>query len=232
VNTLTAPTGTFDYSALEPEIAEALRNQTARIREGLRNTVNNIIEIGRDLLAARGQLEHGHFGKWVEAEFPFTLRTAQNYMNAARLEAESETVSLLPEKIVRLIAAKSTPPEIRDQVLASAAAGETIKPKAVEDRLKRARLLRKEENREAQRKQKRSTALKRRRDAQAEKYRQEFEEAEKKRWADNRVAALDIIARYGEDGAEFLVAVPNIWAVLDVVKAELATRRAVQLEAT
>jgi Protein of unknown function (DUF3102) len=224
--------GAFDYSMLPAEVAEALRNQTKRIRDRLRNTMEAIIEIGRDLLAVQEKLEHGQFCKWVEAECGFTVRSADNYMNVARMAADNlETVSILPPAVAYLIAPKKTPADILDQVLAAAAAGETIDPKVVKGQLTRARHVRDEEFREALKKQKRSAAHKRWRDAKSEKSRVESEERERKHKADVRAAALTIIERYGEDGARLLLGVPNIFSVLGAIEAELDVRHAVHLEA-
>jgi hypothetical protein len=224
--------GAFDYSVLPSEVAEALRHQTTRIRDRLRNTMAAIIEIGCDLLAVQEQLEHGQFCKWVEAECGFTVRSADNYMNVARLAADNlETVSILPPAVAYLIAPKKTPVDIREQVLTSAAAGQTIDLKVVKDQLTRARHLRDEGLREALKKQKRSAAYKRKRIAKSGKFRLEFEEREAKHKADVRAAALTIIDRYGEDGAQLLLDVPDIFSVLGAIKAELDARHVPQLEA-
>lgn len=55
----------------------------SRIRERVKKTVEDIIEIGTDLLAVKETLEHGHFGPWLKAEFGWSERTAQNFMSVA-----------------------------------------------------------------------------------------------------------------------------------------------------
>jgi hypothetical protein len=46
----------FDYSALDPETERALRSQTARIRDSVKNTTTAIIEIGRGSLVSDREL--------------------------------------------------------------------------------------------------------------------------------------------------------------------------------
>src|SRR5262245_17816765 len=119
----------FDYSRLAPELVADLRQHAARIRERTRITTATIIEIGKELLAAKQHLAHGQFKDWINAECGCTVRTAQNYLRAAKLaEAKGETVSLLPPRIVYQLTAKSTPPELTDPVLNLAATGTVITP--------------------------------------------------------------------------------------------------------
>jgi hypothetical protein len=88
--------GDFDYGSLSPEIADALREHTARIRHQVKATTTAIVWIGRDLLAVKQMLEHGQFVQWVEKECGFSIRTAQNYMRVAEFfEGKSATVALL-----------------------------------------------------------------------------------------------------------------------------------------
>src|SRR5262249_20975723 len=69
----------FNYDLLEAKVAERVRSSADRIRERVRKTVEDIIEVGRDLLAAKEALEHGQFGPWLKAEFGWSERTAQNF---------------------------------------------------------------------------------------------------------------------------------------------------------
>jgi hypothetical protein len=64
------------------------------------------IEIGGLLRDQKSELNHGEFGKWVTANLPFTLRTAQNYMRLHRERPQllkSETVSPLRLKDAYLL---------------------------------------------------------------------------------------------------------------------------------
>src|SRR5262249_5202495 len=83
-----------------------------------------VIEIGRELISIKGQLEHGQFTEWVEIECGFSLRSAENYMRAAAFAVgKSETVSLLRPATAYRLAAKSAPPEVVSAVIRSIEAG-------------------------------------------------------------------------------------------------------------
>jgi Protein of unknown function (DUF3102) len=56
-------------------------------------TVGDIIAIGGLLLEAKLQFRHGGFLPWVESEFDFSIRTAQNYMRAHKFATKNATVA-------------------------------------------------------------------------------------------------------------------------------------------
>jgi hypothetical protein len=126
------PAATFDYTVLPPDIAEDLRNQTRRIRERVKSTTAAIIEIGRDLIAVKQQLDHGQFCEWVEAECGFTRRCAQRYMRAAEfvdaefVEDKNDMLSLLQPATLYQISAKGADPEVVAEVIARAARGNVV----------------------------------------------------------------------------------------------------------
>ena len=66
----------FDYSPLETKIAEQARTAADRIRGRLKKTLEDLIEVGGELLAVKQALPHGQFGAWLQAEFGWTVRTA------------------------------------------------------------------------------------------------------------------------------------------------------------
>ncbi len=72
--------------------------------------------IGERLNSVKCKLSHGQFGAWLARDVGYTVRTAQNYMNASRhLGEKYETVSQLPMKTVYEIAA--LPPEKRAEIV-------------------------------------------------------------------------------------------------------------------
>jgi hypothetical protein len=116
----------FDYSPLNPETTELLQRTANRIRE--RGTAT-IIATGAELMEIKARLKaelaHGHFGNWLKAEFGWTERTAQNYMQAAAVFAsKSETVSDLPPAVIYKLASKTTPPAVREAVIGRLAGGD------------------------------------------------------------------------------------------------------------
>lgn len=81
------------------------------------------IETGNDLLEAKTMLKHGEFGPWLKSNFGWSAKTAQNYMNAAKLAEKNEKVSLLKPTAVITLAAPSTPEAVKTEVLADLDAG-------------------------------------------------------------------------------------------------------------
>lgn len=118
----------FDYSALDTETADFARLRADHIKGLYRNTIRNVKDIGIALLDVKAKLEHGQFGKWIEGEFAWSDRTAQNYMNVAE-HFKNENISLLnlPTSALYLLAAPSTPEDVRDNILERAESGEEIK---------------------------------------------------------------------------------------------------------
>ena len=75
----------YDYSAIEPDLATKLKAKAERIRECVGKTLADIIDIGRDLVAAKDSLPHGQFLPWVQSEVGISAATAQRWMRVARL---------------------------------------------------------------------------------------------------------------------------------------------------
>lgn len=98
--------GPFDYGSLPADKAARARDAVAYIGPRLRSATATMLEVGSKLLEVKADLEHGQFIAWVEAEFPFSIRSAQRYMKASEaLAVESDTVSYLPVSTVHEIAA-------------------------------------------------------------------------------------------------------------------------------
>ena len=124
----------FNYSDLSATEAAELEAVTARIKARMARTVENIIEIGRDLALAKKRLGHGNFLAWIDAEFGMSDQTARNFMNVARRFSKSKTVLDLPmtQAALYLLAAPSTDDEVVDAALAKAEAGEKVGKPEVE----------------------------------------------------------------------------------------------------
>lgn len=122
------------YQTLAPDQAALAMRAEERIKA---RTVATVIENGRDLLEVKNALGHGLFTEWLAQTFPFTARTAQRWMNAAeQYGAKSEVTSVLKSEVLLLLAAPSTPEDVREEIEARATAGEKISVSEVE-RLKR-----------------------------------------------------------------------------------------------
>lgn len=131
------PTYTFDYSDVSAAVAEEAEATADRIRRRLRTS---IIDTGNDLLAIKGKLTHGKFGKWLEHHFGMSERSAQNYMNAASaFGASPKIVELLPPTTVYKLAAKGAPYELRLSVIKEIESGITPDPEEIELRISSAK---------------------------------------------------------------------------------------------
>lgn len=118
--------------AVEPPSLSEIEKIAKRIKA--RNSTH-AIETGRDLLKAKSLLPHGEFGPWLKANFEWTAKTAQNYMNAAKLAEKSETVSFLKPAAVVALAAPSVPEAVKSEVIADIAAGKKPTVKQVKAKI-------------------------------------------------------------------------------------------------
>ena len=117
----------FNYDLLETKVADKVRNAADRIRERIKKTVEDIIEIGNDLLAVKEAVPHGQFLPWIKAEFGWSERTAQNFMSVAEKFKSAKIADLhIQPSAAYLLAAPSVPDEAREKAVEKAEAGEEI----------------------------------------------------------------------------------------------------------
>jgi hypothetical protein len=173
-------TVSFDYASLDPDLAHDVREAADRIRDRLRTS---IFDTGRDLIAIKTKMEHGAFTAWLKAEFNFTARTAQNYMNAVGLlDRKNETVSLLPPAVVYALAAPSAPVAVVNEVLAAAETGNMMSPAAIREKLAIATEAERHAAREAKKSPEQIAEERKKREAKA-KHRERLVAAEKTKGA-------------------------------------------------
>jgi hypothetical protein len=117
----------FNYDLLETKLADKVRSAADRIRERIKKTVEDIIEVGNDLLAVKEALPHGQFLPWLRAEFGWSERSAQNFMSVAEQFKSAKTADLpIQPSAAYLLAAPSVPDEAREKAVEKAEAGEEI----------------------------------------------------------------------------------------------------------
>jgi hypothetical protein len=140
VTAVPVPPGSgFDYSQLPAEAQAVAAMAAEKIRAHQQRTVAEIIDIGAELVAVKKALGHGHFGAWLQSEFGWTVRTAQNYMRAAEtFGTKCETVSHLPPKMIYALSAPSAE-TLRGEVLAKLENGERPDLDGVREKLAVAR---------------------------------------------------------------------------------------------
>lgn len=107
----------FDYASLDTDTRLFVQEKAQAIHMRLKRTAEDIIAIGQDLLAVKGRLQHGQFGRWLQAEFDMTDRHALNFMRvASRFGSKSEIISDLPVTVIYELAAPSTPEAVVEMV--------------------------------------------------------------------------------------------------------------------
>ena len=74
-----APRG-YDYSGLSTEVSIKAQVAAERVKIRINRTVEDIIEIGRNLIEVKESLPHGEFGKWIELEFGMSQPLAYNFI--------------------------------------------------------------------------------------------------------------------------------------------------------
>jgi hypothetical protein len=187
-------TGPFDYSFLAPQAAEI---------RGLESTSTlTLIRMGNLLQFAKDRLDHGQFEDWIERETPISVRTAQRHMAAAKLADKNDSVSLLPPSTVRMLAAKATPPEIVESVLAHAASGNILSESTVKGMISDDRDAKRHAKREAEAEARRAKAKSNRSKKAAEREVWRAEQEQKKLAV--RAQAQFIIDRFSPEDVAFL----------------------------
>jgi hypothetical protein len=117
----------FDYGKLNTEIRMVVQQRTNEIRNLIRNTSQDIIEIGERLIDVKAQLKHGNFRNWLKAEFDWSIKTASRFMQVAeKFKCVTLTHLDISASALYLLASPSTPEEARTEVLKRANQGENI----------------------------------------------------------------------------------------------------------
>jgi hypothetical protein len=117
----------FYYDLLESKIADKVRTAADRIRDRVKKAVEDIIEVGNDLLAVKEALPHGQFLPWLRSEFGWSERSAQNFMSVAEKFKSAKIADLsIQPSAAYFLAAPSIPDEARERAVEKAEAGEEI----------------------------------------------------------------------------------------------------------
>jgi hypothetical protein len=136
----------FDYGSVPSSVATFLKKQADKIQ---RTAAKSIIDIGKDLVAAKHYLSHGQFLGWIEAEVGIPARTAQAYMQVAQwITGKSVRVAHLPPSVLYVLSAPSTPQDFIRDILNDVEAGKHIELSAIRGKLKALRHDRRQESQE------------------------------------------------------------------------------------
>ena len=117
----------FNYAALNRENRIVVLERTREIKNLLRRTAQDIIEIGQKLIEVKQQLGHGNFRSWLQAEFDLSLSAATKFMQVYEQFKNVNFKQLnFAISALYLLAAPSTSCEARQEALARANEGESI----------------------------------------------------------------------------------------------------------
>jgi hypothetical protein len=119
---MTIPTKT------QAKCPSVLAKHADTIRQLSKQTVENIIEIGRRLVDCRdNHLEHGEWLPWLQREFGWSDRTALNFIRVYE-QSKSENFSdlNLPVSSLYLLAAPSTPETAKSEIIKRAKTGTPV----------------------------------------------------------------------------------------------------------
>lgn len=135
VSQVEAQPALFDYGALPNETRAELEECRDVIRQWEQRTAEGIITIGERLYRAREVLVSDElFGRWREAEFGWTNRTALRFMNSYQvfggMVMDKFSITIQPSAMYAL-SAGSCPEVIREEFIERAEDGEFIRHKDV-----------------------------------------------------------------------------------------------------
>jgi GGDEF domain-containing protein len=104
-----------------------IQQRTDEIKNLIRRTASNLIEIGKKLHEVKQLLGHGNFGNWLLTEFNWSVATATKMMQASeRFENVNFTNLNFAPSAIYLLAAPSTPKKAITEALTQARGGKPI----------------------------------------------------------------------------------------------------------
>ncbi len=117
----------FDYGKLNTEVRMVVQECASEIKNLMRHTTQDLIEIGQRLIDVKAQLIHGNFRKWLKAEFDWSIKTANRFMQVAeKFKCVTLTHLDITASALYLLASPSTCDEARTEALKRASQGDTI----------------------------------------------------------------------------------------------------------
>ncbi|QHO73640.1 hypothetical protein ACH79_14280 [Bradyrhizobium sp. CCBAU 051011] len=77
--------------------ASRLGRRVERIKSIEKGTLSSIVEIGRELIAAEAECEHGEWASWLKTNFSWSVRTALRYRKVAEFCTACDAGAYGPE---------------------------------------------------------------------------------------------------------------------------------------
>ncbi|MCP4113251.1 MAG: DUF3102 domain-containing protein [Desulfobacteraceae bacterium] len=117
------------YSCLDSDTSQFFREKAKEIRILYKLTSRCVTEIGNILISVKEKIGHGHWLPWLEFEFGWDGRTAENFMNVTRKfgpgNFDIENVNI-GKSVLYLLASISTPDSAVEEAFERAENGEKI----------------------------------------------------------------------------------------------------------
>lgn len=99
----------------------------------MKRTVEDIIEIGKELTAVKDRLEHGQFLPWIKAEFEMSKSAAYRMMDVAERFGNFPKLGNFKPAILYALAAPGTPDAVVEHALEKAEAGDKVTLAEIQD---------------------------------------------------------------------------------------------------
>jgi hypothetical protein len=116
-----------DIEGAKTDQDERIEQLTNEIKHIIRATAQNLIHLGIKLEEAKAILGHGHFLKWLETEFNWSVSTASKMMQASRRFKNVNFTNLnISPSALYLLAAPSTPDEAVSEAFEQSSTGQLI----------------------------------------------------------------------------------------------------------
>ena len=120
------PTLTYDYSQLDPQLAAVAQTKALAMKRAERRTVENMVQIGRDLQELQASFPHGLFLPWLTEEFGWSRALAYKLINLAERLPPDTPLPAIGLTALYQLTSTSVPQSALDEAAARAANGETI----------------------------------------------------------------------------------------------------------
>ena len=127
----------FNYGNLDSQQREQVRQATEEIKKRLRRAAQDIWEIGKMLSVVQSQLQRGQFDDWIKTEFDWSRRTAYKFISVyKRFDRQINFAEVnIATSALYLLAAESTPENIRQDFIDKAQQGVKITHQEVKQQL-------------------------------------------------------------------------------------------------
>lgn len=117
----------FDYEILDRQTQIRIRQKTAEIKGLIRQTAQEIVEVGQKLTEVKQHLKHGQFRSWLKSEFNWSISSATKFMQVTeQFKNVNFTHFNFATSALYVLAAPSTPDSARQDALEIASQGENI----------------------------------------------------------------------------------------------------------